>query len=92
MKITVLCLAIAALFVGTQLEARSHFSFNVGLGPFFAPQAYVVQPAPVVPAYTYVDPMGYPYGRPAVVMQPAPVYYPVAPAAPVSFGFGWKIR
>lgn len=94
MKLAVLCLSLAALFVGgTQLEARSHFSFNVG--PVFAPPAYVVAPAPA-PAYiqerTYVDAWGYPYSRQAVVVQPAPVYYPVAPSPIFNFGFGWTFR
>lgn len=92
MKLTVLGLTLAALFIGgTQLEARSHFSFNIG--PVFAPPAYVVQPYPAyVQQRTYVDSWGYPYHREAVVVQPAPAYYPVAPQPFYSFGFGWRVR
>ena len=90
MKLTVLALTLAALFVGgTQLEARTYVSFNVG--PVFSPPAYVVERYPhYVQQHTYVNPWGYPAYTQSVIVQPAPVYYPVAPRA--SFGFGWMVR
>lgn len=90
MKLTILGLTLAALFVGgTQLEARNYFSFNVG--PVFAPPAYVVQSPRYVHQRTYIDTWGYPYTE-AVVVQPAPVFYPVAPRPAFNFGFGWTVR
>lgn len=98
MKLTVLFLTLASLFVGgTQLEARSYFSFNVGpvfSAPAYAP-GYVVERYPA-PAYvqqrTYVNPWGYPTYTESVVVRPAPVYRVVTPPPVFNFGFGWSSR
>lgn len=93
MKLTILALTLATLFVGgTQLEARTHISFNVG--PVFAPPppAYVVERYPsYVQQRTVIDPWGAPAYTEAVVVRPAPVYYAV-PRPAYGFGFGWSFR